>query len=382
MLATDASGAPLRYTAEVIARLVIVLAAAVPWGCGGVSSSELAKPGAHAIGVRTYTFVDASRATPANHDYPGAPTRTIPVEVWYPADGDPTGGPMRDAAPAKGAFPLIVHSHGFMDGRLGESYLGEHLATRGYIVAAPTFPLSNGNAPGGATIQDTPNQPLDVRFMIDQLLAGELASSIDAGRIGASGLSLGGLTTLLVGFHPRLGDSRVKAVMALAAPSCFLLPPFFQHATLPLLLVHGDADLLVPYQENAVRAFGNAHAPRELVTLARGSHTGFSALATVFDPSMNYDRIGCHAIAGHVDVSSFSALGTPDEGISPDTSLCPMPCLQPPQDPSLLADRQQELTAVIATAFFDGALAASSSEAQFLRGAVASQNAEVTVRLE
>jgi hypothetical protein len=63
-------------------------------------------------------------------------------------------------------------------------------------------------------------------------------------------------------------------------------------------------------------------------------------------------------------------------------SLCPMPCQQPPQDPSLLADRQQELTTVLATSFFDGALKASASEADFVRGAIASQNSEVTVRLK
>jgi predicted dienelactone hydrolase len=362
-----------------IARLVIVLA--LGCGCGGVSSSQLAKPGTYAAGVRTYTFVDTTRTTPPNHDYQGAPTRTLTVEVWYPTEGDPAADPMRGATPSGGVFPLVVHSHGFMDGRLGESYLGQHLATRGYVVAAPDFPLSNGNSPGGATFQDTPNQPLDVRFVIDQLLAGELAPSIDANRIGISGLSLGGLTALLTAFHPRLRDPRVKAAMTLAAPACFLLPAFYQNATLPLLLVQGDADLLVPIEQNGMRAFQNAQNPKELVTLARGSHTGFTGLATLFDSTMNYDRIGCRAIAGHVDVSSFTELGSDAEGISSDMSMCPMPCLQPPQDPSLLADRQQELTTVLATAFFDGALDSKSSEQQFLRGTVATQNAELTVHL-
>jgi dienelactone hydrolase len=269
-----------------------------------------------------------------------------------------------------------------MDNRHGESYLGEHLASRGYIVAAPDFPLSNGNAPGGATFQDTPNQPGDVSFVIDSLLAGELASSIDASKIGVSGLSLGGLTTLLVAFHPRLGDARVKAALTMAAPACFLTPAFYQHRTLPLLLVHGDMDLLVAVQENAVRAFQNAQNPRELITLARGSHTGFTGLATAFDPDLNYDRVGCQALAGHIDIGAFSALGSADEGISSDMSLCPMPCTQPPQDPSLLADRQQELTTVLATAFFDGALQGNGGESKFLDGAVASQNTELTLRLQ
>ncbi len=351
-------------------------------GCGAPprTTADYTGAGPYGVGERTLTFVDISRATPANGTYAGAPSRTLTVEVWYPADGPPD--PTRDAAVAAGGpFPLVVHSHGFMDNRLGEAYLAAHLATRGYVVAAPDFPLSRGGAPGGATVADVPEQPGDVAFVIDRLLAEpSLAGAVDGARVGASGLSLGGLTTLLVAQHPTLRVPKVRAALPIAAPACMFTAPFWQGATVPLLLLHGDADLIVPPVENSERAFALDGGPRELVLLARGSHTAFTGLATLFDPSKNYDRLGCTALAGlHVD--SFGALGTPAEGVSADPSVCPMPCAGTPMDPSLAADRQQSLTRAVAAAFFDDSLRADPAAHQFLRDALARENPEVTAKL-
>ena len=63
--------------------------------------------------------------------------------------------------------------------------------------------------------------------MIDQLLAlsdgsSWLAGGIDKKRIGAQGLSLGGLTTLLVSYNPQLRDRRIRAAFAMAPASCEL----------------------------------------------------------------------------------------------------------------------------------------------------------------
>src|SRR5205823_7649068 len=113
--------------------------------------------------------------------------------------------------------------HGFMDSRNGEAYLARHLASHGYLVAAPDFPLSNGAAPGRATVADVPNQPGDLSFIIDQLLAdATYGASADGDHIGPSGLSLGGLTTLLATFHPRFRDPRILASLPIAPASCML----------------------------------------------------------------------------------------------------------------------------------------------------------------
>jgi predicted dienelactone hydrolase len=377
----------MRTTAPLVALLapVAVVVVALVGGCSSAppNTADYVADGHYGIGVHTFTFVDTTRATPPNKSYPGAPSRTLVVEVWYPSSQE--GGPFTDPPAAKGAFPLVLHSHGFMDGRRGEGYLGEHLASRGYIVAAPDYPLSNGGAPGGSTITDTAQQPLDARFVIDQLLAqsadagSPLAGAIDSQRIAASGLSLGGLTTLLLAQHPTSRDPRLKAALAIAPPSCMFTAPFFAGATVPLLFLHGESDMIVPLAQNSARAYPLSQAPSELVVLKNGSHTGFAGPAALLDQSMHLDRLGCSAISGATDVSSFATLGTEAQGISADPNVCPMPCTSEPVDPALDAERQQALTKAVAQAFFDAHLAADRDAETFVQTRIDKENSEVLV---
>jgi hypothetical protein len=41
----------------------------------------------------------------------------------------------------------------------------------------------------------------------------------------------------------------------MAAPACAFTPAFWAGTTIPLMLLHGETDLIVPPRENAVRAF-------------------------------------------------------------------------------------------------------------------------------
>jgi predicted dienelactone hydrolase len=351
-------------------------------GCSSEpTTADYTALGPYGIGVHTFTFVDESRATPPNGTYGGAPTRTLVTAVWYPSS-EP-GGPATDAPLRKGVYPLVLHSHGFMDNRRGESYLGEQLASRGYVVAAPDYPLSNGEAPGGPTIADTGEQPLDARFVVDQLLeqsadpTSPIAGAIDPTRIGASGLSLGGLTTLLFAFHPTSRDPRLRAALAMAPPSCMFTAPFFATTSLPLLLLHGDSDMVVPLPDNSARAFPLTQSPSELVVLRNASHTGFTGLAALLDQTAHLDRIACQALAGKTDVTSFSSLGTEDQGIAADPSVCPLPCQGAFVDPALDAERQQELTRAVEQAFFDAELRGDRQAANFVRTRVGAENPEV-----
>lgn len=362
----------------------VLVTASLAAGCSPEKhTTDFAPAGPHGVGVRTLSLVDTTRATPKNGDFPGAATRTLPVEVWYPAaPASPPEDLMRDAQILPGGpYPLILHSHGLQDSRTGESYLTEHLASHGYIVAAPDFPLSRGGAPGGSTVLDVAQQPGDLRFVLDRLLSdAALGPSIDQGRIAASGLSLGGLTTLLAAYHPRLRDARIRAALPIAAPSCMFLPAFFAKAEAPLLLLHGDSDLLVPIGANAARTFEQVPGSCGLATLVRGSHTGFSVFATLLRNTQHYDQLGCAAIEGSVGDTPFSSLGSEADGVSSDPTVCPRPCQVKTEEPALDAKRQHELTRILALAFFDGALKGDGAARRFVTGPVAAENPEVQVR--
>jgi predicted dienelactone hydrolase len=112
-------------------------------GCPrGVDTAAFLEPGRYGVGVRTLALVDTSRPTAAHGDVPAAPSRTLTTEVWYPT-APHTGAAARDATAAHGRFPVVLSSHGYSDVRTGEAYIAEALASRGYVVAAPQFPLTS-----------------------------------------------------------------------------------------------------------------------------------------------------------------------------------------------------------------------------------------------
>jgi predicted dienelactone hydrolase len=353
------------------------------------TSADFLAPGPQAVGVRTLTLVDPSRATPPHRGQPGAPDRTLVTEVWYPASG--AGG--RDAAldASGGPYPVILYSHGFSAWRSTESHLAEHLARRGHVVAAPDFPLSTIATPGGPTIIDVPNQPGDLSFVLDQLLAlsadgtSWLAGGVDGERVGAAGLSLGGLTTLLVGYHPTVRDPRVRAAFAMAPVGCYFTPRLFRGSRTPLFILHGDSDLLLPLDENGLHAFKISHAPHQLAIIRGGSHTGFTVFAAAFDPTKHYDRIGCDIVtanpdtSGQLDATPFEGLASRRQGVDLERK-CSLPCTGPIVDPSLVATRQHELSKISIAAFFGAQLRGDVAARCFLRKGLEQENPELDVR--
>src|SRR3982074_656831 len=96
------------------------------------------------------TLVDESRATPANATYEGAPHRVLETVVSYP---------VRQGRAVEGPMPFIVFATGY--GGTSTNYVGlyDHWVRAGYVVAAPTFPLSCSDAPGGTSGADLASQP-------------------------------------------------------------------------------------------------------------------------------------------------------------------------------------------------------------------------------
>ncbi|HEY5647830.1 MAG TPA: hypothetical protein VIS76_17900 [Pseudomonadales bacterium] len=349
-----------------------------PEGPPGDSPSAAAlDAGAYAVGEAERTFVDTSRPTPSNGDYPGADGRTLLTTIWYPKEEVPGGS------------PLLIYSHGFMSDRFGGRYLAEALARQGYVVASADFPLSSMNAPGGPNASDVVNQPGDVSFLIDSLLALDgddkpYPGSIDSSRIGVAGLSLGGLTATLVGYHPRLRDARIRAVVSIAGPAAMFTRRYFLTSQAPFLMVAGTEDAVVDYQTHAAGIPGRA-PQAALVTIRGASHTAFVDLA---EPAMRFmdhpDSIACDALAagqGDEAEDPFAGIGDAADGINPAQTRLAI-CTHA-LGKALHPGRQQMITQVAVVSFlaaqFADAPAARQAARELLRTALTEDFPEVSV---
>jgi dienelactone hydrolase len=173
------------------------------------------------VGVKTIEFRDAAN-------------RRLVTEVWYPATPEHRGADLsdttrdeftiaermprarqnaaRNAEPERERLPLVMYFHGGYGHRRESSNLCTHLASYGYAVASPDFPgdhitdtmpVSFG---GTGKIATTPvdesarNRPRQALAALDGLLAAapNLGLAIDGARIGSTGISMGGFTSLCV----------------------------------------------------------------------------------------------------------------------------------------------------------------------------------------
>jgi predicted dienelactone hydrolase len=352
--------------------------------------NRLERTGSYRVDSANFTFVDTSRPTPPNRDFKGDSRRTLKARIWYPArEGFSLRARPRPVARG-GPYPLIAYSHGFHSSRGEATQMAEHFASHGFITIAADFPLSNWRPPGGKpTLDDLQNQPRDISFLIDRILEksqtpGDLFhGAVDADRIGAAGISMGGMTTLLTSYHRTLHDPRIRAALSIAGPISMFGPDFFSR-DIPLLQVHGDRDAIVYYEVNArpvlTRAAGRAH----LLTIEGASHTGFAHIpmewfalnivgawvAPKGSHRRHTDRLGCGFIADVLpdDARFLDALGGVENGmLAPDdTAPCSLSVLS---KPALKPGKQRRIAIVAGLAFFQaqfGATAGARNQAQQL----------------
>ncbi|MDI7658516.1 alpha/beta fold hydrolase [Cronobacter universalis] len=172
-------------------------------------------------------------------------TRPLDVAVWYPTDdnhatetvGDNlvfTGVKVRrDAAPAPGAHPVLLLSHGFGGNWRNLNWLAKAMADQGYIVAAMDHPGTTTRNKEPSQAQALWQRPKDVTRVLDALIASpEKTGTPDEQRIAAAGHSLGGWTVLeLAGArfsaprfladcksHPELGGCQVARTLGIDLP--------------------------------------------------------------------------------------------------------------------------------------------------------------------
>ena len=225
--------------------------------------------GPFVVGLRELQWTDRAREdvfTLAPDDL-----RRVPIRFWYPAPADTPGEPapyifdlaefsgvqtLEDAATvrghavldapvaADGPFPLLLYNHGGSWPRFTGTFIGEELASHGYVVASighDGFNQSTQRPDGSSTRADAlpfPEQAGDLRttaleswdhlethhfpqWIADNLFAlgiieglasdpgSVFVGAIDLDRIGALGWSFGGATSIQLVTQ----DPRIKAAL-------------------------------------------------------------------------------------------------------------------------------------------------------------------------
>lgn len=268
-------------------------------------SPLLAARGNHAIGVRTMEVLNPEQVNLAaiTEENPRPLyERPLTLEVWYPAiakegvkqlctytdqigridEGDLRpfefyGRAMRDSEPdfAGGPYPVIVVSHGFPGNRMLLSYIGENMATKGYVVISiehtdNTYLDFN---PAIALTSAIINRTLDQRFVVDCVerfnAEGWMAGLLHPESIGLVGYSFGGYgalrtlgaklnadtleryaayADLLTRDESYTGCEKVKAATLFAPYGAAMFDAdSFVNIDTPTLWLQGNADTIVPY---------------------------------------------------------------------------------------------------------------------------------------
>lgn len=228
------------------------------------------------VGRRIVRWTKASETT-------GEP-RVLDTLIWYPAAAG-SGSPdvvTENAPVAESRWPVILFSHGSC-GLPGQSpFYVETLASWGFVVAAPPHPgnmttdqdCRDGGSDTGLA-DSYQNRVADIRFVLDQLIAASADPDspfhrrIDPRRVGMSGHSFGGQTTLRVA----AAEPRVKGAVALApaAPSGLVVRT-------PTMVLGSELDTLTPFDTTVAKAYAALAGPRYLVELLNTGHCAYALL--------------------------------------------------------------------------------------------------------
>jgi dienelactone hydrolase len=188
----------------------------------------------------------------------------------------------------------------------------------GYVVVAPTFPLSSGE---GGEIFDYVNQPGDVYAALDATIE-RLGDLVDADRIALAGHSLGAMTTIGAALNSCCADRRVDAAIAVAGIEApFPDGDFEPLPPTPLLLVHGDADRTIDV-DGSENLFAKATGPVAFLRHLGGGHSDVfvgdagevtaAAFLAWLDQWLLDDAAGLRALPDVVEESGAATLTTRD----------------------------------------------------------------------
>lgn len=256
-------------------------------GCAGYE-----EPGPYVSGVTTLAL--------ANGD---------PVEVWYPAPASAAEGRNREtydmrewlppdaaakipdqdaplfemnayrdiAAADAGPFPVVLFSHGMGGYRMQSSFLMTHLATWGFVVAAPEHPerglavLVENGVPSGDNAAAAMRETLVLLKSENQRDGALLEGLIDASRLAITGHSAGGAAVIDMAADPGVDAWMTFASGGFGTSGGPEIPSFMMAGT-------NDEIAVV---EQIEKAYDRQTAQKRYLAIAGMGHLGFTDICAI-----------------------------------------------------------------------------------------------------
>jgi predicted dienelactone hydrolase len=215
-------------------------------------------PGPLPVRARTLRSYDAAR------------DREFACELWHSAQS------ATDA-------PVVLYSHHSFGDRNSATYLCEHLAGHGFVVAA--LDHSERSAPQPASADETPQQRAervhrivadrvpDLRLLLDSALD---RPGIDPSGVGVVGHSFGGWTALSAADS----DERIDSIVAItpggsATPRPGVLDaPLYPRRAVPTVFIAAEHDVPIP-PDDVRDVFARTPGATMLVTVRNADHLHF-----------------------------------------------------------------------------------------------------------
>jgi dienelactone hydrolase len=178
---------------------------------------------------------------------------------------------VREPSPASSTpWPLLLAVHGLDGSPDALAPLLDGWTRAGYVVVAPTFPKTKKDARGKALRSEVVDQAADARFVLDEVLDRAGSFGIDPQEIGAAGMSLGGMTVYGLISHTCCEDGRIQAAIVMAGVHDAFPSGRYVHQDVPVLLLHGDADVGYHHSRSA---YAQLAPPKWFITLHGEGHS-------------------------------------------------------------------------------------------------------------
>ncbi|GAB4059219.1 alpha/beta hydrolase family protein [Catellatospora paridis] len=246
--------------------LVLAMIAAAVAGVGSPAAADSSTPGAYAVG-----YVDASVS---------ASGRSFSARIYYPA-----AAAGQNAAVAAGRFPAIAFGHGFLQSVSKYYSTMQHLASWGFVVAAPT---SQGSLfPSHSAFADDLNAQLTWLVAQDSTAGSRFNAHIVTTKLGLSGHSMGAGASVLAAARNPAVTTVANLAAAETNPSAATAAAAVR---VPMMLVAGEKDGTAPIASHQRPIYNAKPAPKQLRTIVGGFHCGFIDSSSVFCDSGTITR--------------------------------------------------------------------------------------------